>query len=245
MLHPIEGLPHNVVAFSAEGAVTASDYSEHLVPAIECVLEEGHRPRMLYVLGPKFERFELGAMLADARAGLGHFSDFERIAVVTGHDLIENAVRAFGVLMPCPVRTFDNDELDAAKVWIGEEQVDALELSVDRVGSVARLEVHLRGSLDRAAEDQLVRAAHEGIGDAEEVHVLVDATDFHGWRELRALWHHVRFVTGMRPRLERVAIVGERKWQRRLVSTAHHILRVDARFFDASELEAARAWFAG
>lgn len=242
MLNTIEGLGPDVVGFDAQGVVTAQDYEERLVPAIDRVLESGRRPRFLYLIGPAFERFELGAMLADAKVGFGHLWEFERIAVVTDRDWISRSVGAFGVLIPCPVRTFGCAQLREAESWIATQPGDALDLSIEVVGSVAHLHVRLRGSLDHLAEDNLVRAAKEGVGDAKEVRVLVEAVDFHGWRDLRALWRHIRFVAGIRPRIERVAIVGDAKWQRRMVATARHVLRVDARFFSRDQLAEAKAW---
>ncbi len=245
MLNAIPGLSPDVVAYSAAGKVTAKDYEDHIVPAIERVLAAGDRPRFLYVLGPDFEGFELRAMFADAKVGISHLSDFERIAVVTDHDWIENSVRAVGVFVPCPVRVFEDDELAEAKAWIDERGGDALELTVARDGDRALVHARLRGVLDRAAEDRLVTAAKEGIGDATAVRVLIEATGFHGWRELRALWQHLRFVVGVRAKLDRVAVVGEAKWQERLVSTAKHVGRVDARFFDADDLDDALEWVRG
>lgn len=242
MLNAIPGLSPDVVAFSARGKVTAKDYDDHIVPAIERVLAAGDRPRFLYVLGPDFEGFELRAMFADAKVGISHLSDFDRIAVVTDHDWIENSVRAVGVFVPCPVRTFEDDELEAAKAWVDERAGDSLELAIERDGRTARVHARVTGTLDRAAEDRLIAAAKEGIGDADQVRLLIETVDFHGWRELRALWQHLRFVVGMRAKLDRVAIVGDAKWQERMVSTAKHVGRVDARFFEADDLDDAWAW---
>ncbi len=242
MLKPIEGLGADVVAFEAVGVVTAEDYAEHLVPAVEGVLEQGLEPRLLYVLGPEFERFELGALLADAKVGLGHLTDFARIAVVTDHEWVARTASGFGVLIPCPVHVFGSAELEEARAWISRRVDDGLELSIEVVNRAAVVHVRLRGSLNAGAEEKLVRAAREGVSDAEEVRVLVEAVDFHGWRDVRALWQHVRFVGGMRSRIRRVAIVGDATWQRRLVATARHVLRVDARFFPEEQLARAREW---
>ena len=242
MLKPIEGVGANVVGFEADGVVTADDYAERMAPAIERALEDGPRPRFLYVLGPDFEKFDLGAAFADAKLGVRHFNDFERIAIVTDRDWIEHTAGAFGALMPCPVRTFKMDELADAKAWVSEPSTNEFLLNVERIGAVAHIHVKLRGSLDREAESNLIEAVKTGIGDAEEVRVLVEADDFHGWREIRALWQHIRFIAGQRAKLERVAIVGDATWQRRLVGSAKHILRIDAKFFEEGQLSEARAW---
>ncbi|MEZ5979333.1 MAG: STAS/SEC14 domain-containing protein [Planctomycetota bacterium] len=242
MLKVVENAHADVVEIEARGVVTAADYRDVFAPAVERVLESGGKPRVLYALGPEFERFELGALVADARLGLGHLADFDRFAVATDHEWVARTTGALGVFLPCPLRVFPYGERDAARTWLSEPGGDAFGLTVEVARSVARVHVRLRGALDHDAEEQLTAAALEGVGDAEEVRVLLEAEEFHGWRDLRALWRHVRFVAGLRSRLERVAIVGEAKWQRRLVGTAKHVLRVDARFFETAKIAVAKAW---
>ena len=242
MLKAITGLSADVIGFTAEGVVTADDYAEHLVPAIEAVLARGGTPRLLYVLGADFKRYNLGGLLADTRVGFSHLQDFDRIAVVTDHDWIEDAIRAFGMMIPCPVKVFDDDELEEAKAWIEQRPAVPFELTVERSGALAFIHARLYGTLDRETEEKLIQAAEDGIGDAGEIRVLLQAEDFHGWRDLHAFWYHIRFVAGQRRKLERVAIVSDVAWQRRLVAAARHVLRVDARQFDDDELEEAQAW---
>lgn len=50
--------------------------------------------------------------------GLHHWSDFERIAVVTDHDMDRTMIKGFGFMMPGEVRVFAVDEMDDANEWI-------------------------------------------------------------------------------------------------------------------------------
>lgn len=242
MLNPVTGLAPDVIGFSAEGIVTAEDYSSVLVPAVEAALEKGIRPRLLYVLGPDLERFELSAMMADARLGLSHLSDFGRIAVVTDHDWVENTVRMFGLMIPCPVRVFEYEDLSDARAWVNERYSETFTINIEQHGEEAQIHVRLCGSLDAEAEEKLIEAARQGVGNANQVRALIEVDDFHGWADLRTFWQHLRFVFGLRSRIERVAIVGDEKWQQRLVTSARNVLRVDARYFDEDHLEEARDW---
>ncbi len=242
MLKPLEDVAPCVVAFEAEGTVTADDYENSLIPAVEDVLDSLPRARLLYVLGSNFEKFSMGAAFADSKVGFNHLHDFDRIAVVTDHDWFSGAVRGFGVMLPCPVRVFSLDELEAAKHWISDTPSDGFTLDIESNGDTAFLQARLHGAFDREAEDKLLQAAEEGIGDAKHVNVCIEASDFNGWREFRALWHHIRFIIGKRGRLGRLAVVGDATWQRRILSTARHVLRVDARFFEPGQLDEARTW---
>lgn len=118
MIELIEGLGSGVVGARAVGEVSAEDYESTLIPAVDAVLAVNDKVRMLFVLGSEFEGYEADAALDDARMGLHHWRDFERIAVVTDHGSYRTAIKGFGFLMPGEVRVYPVDEIEAAKDWI-------------------------------------------------------------------------------------------------------------------------------
>jgi hypothetical protein len=118
MIEMMTGFPDNVVAFTATGKVTAEDYEQRLVPAVESALAKHRKVRLLYHLGDAFDGFEAGAMWEDAKVGLAHLAAWERIAMVTDVDWLRVATKAFGFAMPGEVRVFANAELDAARDWL-------------------------------------------------------------------------------------------------------------------------------
>ena len=120
MIVRMEEMPANVVGLSASGKVTAEDYEKVVMPAIENRIEEFGTVRILYHLGPEFEGFTAGAMWDDVKVGLGHLASWERAAIVTDHEWLAGATRLFALALPCPVKVFANDELEAAKRWIEE-----------------------------------------------------------------------------------------------------------------------------
>jgi hypothetical protein len=81
-----ESAPEGVVIAEANGTVTAWDYSEVLMPAIERAASSAEKIRFLYILAADFAGYEGEAAMEDARLGIGHWSSFERIALVTDHD---------------------------------------------------------------------------------------------------------------------------------------------------------------
>jgi hypothetical protein len=119
MIERMTGLPDNVIGLSAHGKVSAADYEQHVVPAVEEVLTAHDKVRLLYQLGDDFDGFEVGALWEDAKVGLSHLAAWERIALVTDVDWIRNATKAMGFMMPGEVRVFANAELDAARDWLG------------------------------------------------------------------------------------------------------------------------------
>jgi hypothetical protein len=120
MFRPIFDLPAGVIGYSAVGRITADDYGKVLIPEMEAKIKESGKLRFLYVLGPEFEGFEIGAMADDTTFGFRHFLDFEKIAFVSDHSAYRHMVEGFGLMMPAEVRSFAVAETDEAKAWLAE-----------------------------------------------------------------------------------------------------------------------------
>jgi hypothetical protein len=111
-------LPDYVVGISASGEIDAKDYETVLMPALDAALKRHNRIRVLYQLTPEFTGFTSGAMWDDFKLGLGHWTAWERIAVVTDLQWMAHATRMFAFLMPGEVKVFSNAELVEARRWI-------------------------------------------------------------------------------------------------------------------------------
>ena len=118
MITLTQGTADNIVEAEAAGKVTAQDYDEVLLPAVDAASEGGRRARLLYVLGADFDGYEAEAAMDDARMGLHHWSDFDKIALVTDHEGYRVMERALGFLMPGEVKVFTLDERDEARAWV-------------------------------------------------------------------------------------------------------------------------------
>ena len=118
MLQTIEGMPEGIIAIRGVGRVTAEDYHSVLVPAIERATSGRRKVRLYLELGQGFEGYDAGAVLADAKVGVGHLGSFERIAVVTDAAWLRDGVHLFGPLIPGEVRVFAVDEELGAREWI-------------------------------------------------------------------------------------------------------------------------------
>jgi SpoIIAA-like len=120
MIRTIPHMPTGTIGFEATGKVSQEDYETVLVPAVQAAMEAG-RVRILYVLGDDFESYAPGAMWADTRLWAGNLRGWEKIAIATDIDWIENAIKAFRWMMPGKVRLFDDDEVDEAQLWLARE----------------------------------------------------------------------------------------------------------------------------
>ena len=116
MIKVIENMPAGTIGFEASGKVTDDDYETVLVPAVRAALEAGE-VRLLYVL-PEGTQYSPGAMWADTKLWAGNLRGWRRVAIVSDADWLENAIKAFGWMMPGEVRIFDDDEVADAKAWL-------------------------------------------------------------------------------------------------------------------------------
>jgi SpoIIAA-like len=129
VIEPLQGMPARTIGFRATGRVTRDEYRELLLPAMRAAAEDGD-VRMVFAIGPGFEKFEPAALAADTKAGItlgiGHPHGWKRTAPVTDVDWIAKALHMFAWLTPGEVRLYELDGLEDAKAWVaadGEESI--------------------------------------------------------------------------------------------------------------------------
>ena len=120
MLQLLQPTTGNLVSIGASGTVTAEDYEKVLIPEIEETLKSHDKVRVLFQLEPG-AGFTAGALWDDTKFGLSHFFAFEKLALVSDTEWVNNTVKLFGFVMPCPVKLFSLKERDAATEWISGE----------------------------------------------------------------------------------------------------------------------------
>lgn len=120
MLTVIPDLPAGVVGVEAQGQVSASDYEEVLVPAVDAAREAAPdgKVRLLYVLGGDFPDYTAGAAWEDAKLGLGRIRSWERIALVSDAEWLRRAIHGLGWMMPGEVKVFETDQTANARAWV-------------------------------------------------------------------------------------------------------------------------------
>lgn len=117
----IEILPEsagNILGVKATGQLTDEDYKKTFIPALEKVLKESGKVKALFYMDPDFKGWDLHAMWDDAKFGVKHKDDFEKIAVVGGKKWIDWAVKLDAHFMKGEVKTFSGTELEQAWTWV-------------------------------------------------------------------------------------------------------------------------------
>lgn len=120
MIEITSGMPNNILAVTAHGTVTAQDYENVLLPAVEEALKQHRKIRFLFRTGKDFSGYTAGAMWDDAKLGVQHLTAFEKIAVVSNVPWLVQTVSVFRFFIPCPVKVFSSENLPEAEAWIRE-----------------------------------------------------------------------------------------------------------------------------
>ena len=118
MIKLLSNLPDKILGFSAIGIVTTDDYESILIPIVEEKLTKYGQVRLLYHLGTQFHHFTWAALWDDLKVGVRHWTQWERIGVVTDVGWLRWMTQLLGWLIPSPVKVFHNDQLPQARQWI-------------------------------------------------------------------------------------------------------------------------------
>ena len=80
------------------------------------------------------------------------------------------------------------------------------------------------------------------VHDRGKLRVLFDVTEFEGWDSAGALWQEAKFDLKHLSKVERIAVVGAKTWQKALETAMKPLLHPTMRHFGASDMQAAHDW---
>ncbi|HEY4284240.1 MAG TPA: STAS/SEC14 domain-containing protein [Chthoniobacterales bacterium] len=103
------------------------------------------------------------------------------------------------------------------------------------------LRVDVSGKLTERDYDELIPSCEQMIGRHGSMRLLFVMKDFHGW-EPGAAWDDFRFDRAHGAEVERVAMVGEKKWQEWISKLGALFAAAKVRYFDVAELDEAKDW---
>jgi hypothetical protein len=104
--------------------------------------------------------------------------------------------------------------------------------------------VRITGKLTQPELTDLQLAAGDIIKEQGKVRLLVIAEKFEGWQRGGA-WGDLSFQVEHDAHIERMAIVGEKKWEElALIFTGKGLRKFPIEYFQPAEIAQARAWLA-
>ena len=117
----IEVLPDsggNILVLKTAGKLTDADYKDVLIPRLESIIRDHGKARILVDVGVDFRGWEPAAFWDDARFGITHRRDFEKLGVIGGPQWTEWGVKLATLIVCAEIRSFPAGERGEALKWI-------------------------------------------------------------------------------------------------------------------------------
>jgi hypothetical protein len=114
-------------------------------------------------------------------------------------------------------------------------------LTVNESAGGKVLGVQLSGKLTKQDYEQFVPKVEELIKKHGKIRVLMQMHDFHGW-EMGALWQDIKFDLKHFGDIERVAMVGDSKWEAGMAAFCKPFTTAKIKYFDEAKLTEAQQW---
>jgi hypothetical protein len=105
------------------------------------------------------------------------------------------------------------------------------------------LEMQISGKLTHEDYHRFVPEFERLVKEKGKIRVLVEMVDFHGW-EFAALWDDIKFDTKHFSHIERLAMVGDKAWEKGMSVFCRPFTTAKIRYFDHTAIAEARAWIA-
>ncbi len=113
----------------------------------------------------------------------------------------------------------------------------AVDIQID--GKV--MEVAATGKFEKEDYELFIPAAEKLINEHGKIRVLFIMNDFHGWTA-SAAWQDIKFDMKHFNHIERLAIVGDSKWERGMAMFCRPFTTAKLKYFDISKLDDAQEW---
>ena len=103
------------------------------------------------------------------------------------------------------------------------------------------LAVHVSGKLVKSDYEHFVPEFERLVREHGKLCVLFDLTGLHGWTP-GAMWEDTKFALHHFHDIERLAVVGEKKWQEGMATFCKPFTKATVKYFDHADAVDARKW---
>ncbi len=114
-----------------------------------------------------------------------------------------------------------------------------IQLNEENAGKT--LVVHISGKLTKADYEHFVPEFERLVRQHGKLRVLFDMTGFHGW-DAGALWEDIKFDIRHFADIERLAMVGDKKWQHGMATFCKPFTKATVQYFNHTDAAEARRW---
>ena len=241
--------PEGILVLEPTAPLEAADF-EGLAHEIDPYITEHGKLPGLMIHAKVFPGWvNLEAAIAHLRFIESHHQKIRRLAVVSDSGLLTELPKIAAHLVRAEVKHFPESAYQAALHWLGEAATlteakeSKMSIQLDEENGGKLLVVHVSGKLAKADYEHFVPEFERLVQQHGKLRVLFDMTGFHGW-DLGALWEDIKFDIKHFADIERLALVGEKKWQHGMATFCKPFTKATIRYFDHAEAAEARKWVA-
>ncbi len=109
----------NVLAIRASGKLSADDYEKVLIPKLNALFKEHKRLRVMIEFADDFACWSSAeAVWDDAKVGLKHPNDFEKIALVGAPEWVQWGMKLYSLFVHGKVKSFPRGAEEEAFEWV-------------------------------------------------------------------------------------------------------------------------------
>ena len=116
---------------------------------------------------------------------------------------------------------------------------DEIKLEETAIGKIVTLK--FIGKLSKEDYELFVPQLEELMKRDHKIRLLIELQDFQGWT-VGALWQETKFAARHFNNIERLAIVGDKKWEKGMAVFSKAFTSARVRYFDISEIDGAKEW---
>lgn len=102
-------------------------------------------------------------------------------------------------------------------------------------------EIEVSGKLEKEDYAKFVPEVEKRIEEHGKVRILMVMRDFKGWK-VSALWEDIKFDWKHWNDIERLAMVGDKAWQKGMSVFCKPFTSAKIRFFEPDDIDEARTW---
>ena len=113
--------------------------------------------------------------------------------------------------------------------------------AIDIISAGKMLHVKVTGKLTKEAYEEFAPAVDQQIQEHGKVRILFEMHDVHGWTA-GALWEDLKFDFKHWKDIERLASVGESKWEAGMAVFCKPFTAATIQYCDAAKIVDARTW---
>lgn len=103
------------------------------------------------------------------------------------------------------------------------------------------LAIRLTGKLVKEDYEKFVMETDRLVKKHGKIRMLVEMHDFHGWTA-GAAWEDLKLAVRHFSDIDRIALVGETRWQKGMAVFSKPFTRAEVRFFELGEVVEAHTW---